>query len=68
MSKDIVDAWFRERLGGGPVARDTPAYNQVRDALPDLIARLDAAQPAPAPPKTAKAPKVAVAAAQEDPK
>lgn len=62
-SRSIVDTWFRERLAGGPVARDTPAYNQVRDALPDLIARLDAASPAPSPaPSPAKAAKAAKAA------
>lgn len=47
---DIVNTWFRERLANGPIARDTPAYNQLFEALPDLVSRLDAAAaPAPAP-------------------
>jgi hypothetical protein len=46
---DIVNTWFTENCGGGPLARDTEAYNQVVTALPDLIARLAAASaPAPA--------------------
>lgn len=40
---DIVNTWFTESCGGGPLARDTEAYNQVVTALPDLIARLTAA-------------------------
>lgn len=64
MSKaDIVHSWFAQRLGSsGPLSRDTDAYNQVVDALPDLIAQLDgldapAADPAddttPTPPEPA---------------
>jgi hypothetical protein len=54
MSKaDIVNAWFNERMRGGALARDTDAYNQVVAAIPDLIARLDAAD-APAPAAAAK--------------
>lgn len=37
---DTVSTWFRERLAGGALARDTAAYNQVLQALPDLTARL----------------------------
>lgn len=40
---DIVNAWFRERLSSGPIARNTEAYNQLVGALPDLISRLEAA-------------------------
>ena len=43
---DIVNTWFAENCAGGPLARDTEAYNQVVGALPDLIARLTAAAPA----------------------
>jgi hypothetical protein len=43
---DIVNTWFTESCGGGPLARDTEAYNQVVAALPDLVARLAAAAPA----------------------
>ena len=48
---EIVRAWFAERLASGPLARDTDAYNQVFNALPDLIAALDPPAPAvdPAP-------------------
>jgi hypothetical protein len=38
---DIVNAWFKERLANGAIARDTAAYNQAHAALPDLISRLD---------------------------
>lgn len=69
MSKaDIVNGWYRERLSSGPIAQHTPAYNQLVDALSDLIARLDAAEdpaasePAPAAAKAAKASKAAAAA------
>jgi hypothetical protein len=37
---NVVNTWFSERLASGPLARDTPAYNQVVSALPDLISRL----------------------------
>jgi hypothetical protein len=63
---DIVNGWYRERLCSGPLARDTEAYNQVVAALPDLIARLDAAEAplvAPEPPSVAPAPPKAAAAA-----
>lgn len=46
---DTVNGWFAERLQGGPLARDTEAYNQVVSALPDLIARLTPAPSAPSP-------------------
>jgi len=47
---EIVNAWFQERLRGGPLGRDTEAFNQVNAALPDLIARLTPpAAPAPEP-------------------
>ncbi len=42
---DTVNTWFTESCGGGPLARDTEAYNQVVHALPDLIARLTPAAP-----------------------
>ena len=42
---DIVNTWFTENCAGGPLARDTEAYNQVVTALPDLTARLTAAAP-----------------------
>ncbi len=42
---DIVNSWFTENCAGGPLARDTEAYNQVVAALPDLIARLTPAAP-----------------------
>jgi hypothetical protein len=38
---DTVNTWFRERLATGAIARNTEAYNQAHDAIPDLIARLD---------------------------
>lgn len=41
-TSDIVNGWFTDRLAGGPLARDTLAYNQVVNALPDLIERLGA--------------------------
>lgn len=37
---DIVNTWFRDTCAGGPLARNTEAYNQVIQALPELIARL----------------------------
>ncbi|HEY2178100.1 MAG TPA: hypothetical protein VGH15_05910 [Caulobacteraceae bacterium] len=37
---DTVTAWFQERIATGEIARNTPAYNQVFEALPDLIDRL----------------------------
>jgi hypothetical protein len=37
---NVVNTWFSERLASGALARDTPAYNQVVSALPDLISRL----------------------------
>jgi hypothetical protein len=43
---DTVNTWFRERLATGALARDTPAYNQVAAALPDLIGRLTVVDPA----------------------
>ena len=46
---DIVNAWFRDTCAGGPLARDTEAYNQVITALPDLIARLSPPTTEPAP-------------------
>lgn len=46
-SKDIVNAWFGERLGVWPLAGHTEAYNQVFAALPDLIERLDGPTPEP---------------------
>lgn len=49
---DIVKSWFTENCAGGPLARDTEAYNQVVGALPDLIARLTDAAPADPKPKT----------------
>lgn len=42
---DIVNTWFTENCAGGPLARDTEAYNQVVGALPDLIARLSPSAP-----------------------
>lgn len=42
---DTVNSWFRDRLSSGPIARDTEAYNQLVEALPDLVTRLT---PAPA--------------------
>lgn len=54
---DTVNTWFTESCGGGPLARDTEAYNQVVKALPDLIARLDAQIPAPTPAPAAPADK-----------
>jgi hypothetical protein len=39
---EIVNAWFHEKIANGPIARDTPAYNQAFAAKADLIARLDA--------------------------
>lgn len=42
----IVNNWFRDRIANGAVARDTEAYNQVAEALPDLIERLAPAVPA----------------------
>lgn len=44
---EIVNTWFHERLGVWPLAGHTEAYNQVAEALPDLIARLDPTAPAP---------------------
>ncbi|MGC1300929.1 MAG: hypothetical protein WA840_01020 [Caulobacteraceae bacterium] len=38
---DVVNEWFRQRLANGPLARDTPAYNQVAQALPALISSLE---------------------------
>ena len=66
---DIVNAWFRERLVGGELGRYTPGFNQVQEALGDLVERLDAAFPsgaaaAPSPPDV-KAP--AKASPQPDP-
>lgn len=52
---DHVNSWFRDTCTNGPLARDTEAYNQVVTALPDLIARLDAAA-APAPAEEAPPP------------
>ncbi|MDE1914741.1 MAG: hypothetical protein KGJ57_17420 [Sphingomonadales bacterium] len=52
---DTVNSWFRERLATGAIARSTEAYNQAVAALPDLIARLTPADPAPAPAGKAKA-------------
>ena len=40
---DIVNSWFREKLAGGPLAQNTEAYNQAREALPVLIERLETA-------------------------
>jgi hypothetical protein len=51
---DIINSWFRDRCAGGPLGRDTEAYNQVAEALPDLIARVEAAAPAAAPVTEAK--------------
>lgn len=59
---DTVNEWFRERLCGGELARHTPAYNQVAEALQDLIARLD--PPAPAVPEPPPAPAPALAPAK----
>lgn len=42
---DIVNQWFQDRLRGGPLARDTEAYNQASNAIADLIERLDASRP-----------------------
>lgn len=42
----IVDAWFRETIATGEIARHTPAYNHAFAAKADLIARLDTAAPA----------------------
>jgi hypothetical protein len=54
---EIVDAWFRERIAKGPIARDGPAYNQAFAAKADLIARLDATVAhAVRPPETAPEP------------
>ena len=53
---EIVNTWSRERLGCWPLAGHTEAYNQVAEALPELISRLEAAAAPPsAPPKSAKA-------------
>jgi len=69
---DTVNNWFRERLSGGPIAQHTPAYNQLVEALPDLITRLevklaaaaDDANPVrAAPAKAAKAPPAGAPAA-----
>lgn len=49
---DIVNTWFIENCAGGPLARNTEAYNQVVTALPDLIARLTPPAPADTKPKT----------------
>jgi hypothetical protein len=40
---DIVNSWFAARISSGAVGRNTEAYNQVVEALPDLIASLDGA-------------------------
>lgn len=47
--RDTINEWFRTHLASGPLARDTEAYNQVRGALPDLIAQLDPSDVAPVP-------------------
>jgi len=66
MSKaDLVNEWFRQSLSGGPLARDTEAYNQVVGALPGLIAKLDASPPAPIP--IAEAPKAPESATEPEP-
>lgn len=49
---DIVKTWFTENCAGGPLARDTEAYNQVVGALPDLISRLTPPAPADTKSKT----------------
>lgn len=37
---DTVSEWFREKCARGPLGRDTDAYNQVAESIPDLTARL----------------------------
>ncbi len=61
---EIVNDWFNDRLRAGALGRDTEAYNQVRAALPDLIARLTPEPPAvtvppPAPAATPQPPQPA---------
>lgn len=59
-----IERWFIERIACGPIARDTPAYNQALVAKEDLKARLalllapaapmpepPAPEPTPAPPQ-----------------
>lgn len=49
MTKDkvteAVNAWFRLKFRGGPLARDTDAYNAVFSALPDLVSDICALSP-----------------------
>lgn len=62
---NVVNTWFSERLASGALARDTPAYNQVVSALPDLISRL--ASPSVPDPVAESAPDEAEASVQSGP-
>lgn len=66
-AREIVHAWFQERLASGRIARDTDSYNQVFGALPDLIARLDPSEAPAAPAPEAGPEKVAEKPAVEIP-
>jgi hypothetical protein len=37
---ELASAWFEANCRHGAVARDTDAYNQMTDALPDLVKRI----------------------------
>lgn len=37
---DLVNAWFEAHCRHGAVARVTDAYNQMFDAMPDLVKRI----------------------------
>ena len=36
----VVDQWFSTKVKCGAIARNTPAFNQAFEAIPDLVARL----------------------------
>jgi hypothetical protein len=39
--KTTISQWFQERLRGGPIAHNTPAFNQAQAAYHDLVNRVD---------------------------
>ena len=46
--KTVIDEWFNANIPSSPVSRDVDALNHLRQRLPDLAARLDAAAKAAA--------------------
>ncbi len=39
-TQEIINQWMRDRIYGSPIAQNTPAFNHLRQALPELARNL----------------------------